>query len=153
MPIPPLDVRGFLPEGTYDCSLAEIREVFGTGSRRQILCGNLETYCNAWRRTGLLVQIYVDGGFVTIKPEDPKDVDVVVDISRLDLRDLTVVSQAQPLLNQATLRMTHQIDVYAFHPVIGPNDLRRFFTYIRPEQRTALGLPDGFRKGLLRIQL
>jgi hypothetical protein len=92
-------------------------------------------------------------GFVTVKSAEPKDIDVVIDISQLDLRDQTVLVAIRPLLDQPALRTGQGLDVYAMHPGIGPNDLRRFFSYVKPEQRAALGLPDSFRKGLLRVAL
>jgi len=152
MPIPALDTNGFLPEGIHDCTLDELAVVFAHSSRRELLFGNLVRYCAAWKATTLAVQIYVDGGFVTKKPEEPKDVDVVIDVSKLDLRDPLTIATIQPLFDQLGIRTRYELDVYAVHPVF-PNDLRRFFTYVTPAKRAALGLPDHFRKGLLRLQI
>jgi Family of unknown function (DUF6932) len=153
MPIPDLDEYGFLPKGIHDCSLDEIRASFCFTSARQMLCSNLATYCDQWRRTTFPIQIYVDGGFVTRKPEEPKDIDVVIDISRLDLRSPEIAIAVRPLFDQKDLRARFNLDVFAFHPALGSNDLRAFFSYVRPEKRAELGLPDDFRKGLLRVLL
>jgi hypothetical protein len=153
MPIPDLDEYGFLPQGIHVCSLDEIQAAFCYTSRRQGLCSNLHAYCERWRRTNLPIQLYVDGGFVTRKPQEPKDIDVVVDISRLDLRDPAVAAIVQPLFDQSSIRAHFELDVYGFHPAFGSNDLRDFFAYVRPERRAELGLPNDFRKGLLRVLL
>jgi hypothetical protein len=148
-----MDEFGFLPHGVHDCTLVEIHTVFTYSTRRLHLWINLSDYCELWRNTKLPVEIYVDGGFVTRKPEEPKDIDIVVDVSSLDLRDPPTISAVQPLFDRATVRVRFELDVYAFHPVIVSNDLRAFFSYVKPERRAALGLSDSFRKGLLRVQL
>ncbi len=155
MALPSLDEHGFLPEGYHDCSLDDIRETFCYSAERHKLFDLLVQYLDGWRSSGLKVPIYVDGGFATRKAQEPKDIDVVVDISQLDLRVSTVTSALHQLLDQPSVMQTFRVDVYPYHAglPVGTNDLRAFFSYVKAPQRLALGLKEGFRKGLLRVQI
>jgi hypothetical protein len=153
MALPPLDENGFLPPGYHDCSLDDIRETFCYTAGRHKLFEQLLQYLDSWRGSGLRVPVYVDGGFATRKAQEPNDIDVVVDISQLDLRDPAVTDAVQHLLDQRTIMQTYHVDAYPYHAglAMGTNDLRAFFTYVKAPQRLALGLRDDFRKGLLRV--
>lgn len=153
MALPALDEHGFLPAGHHDCTLEDIRETFCYSPERQKLFDQLLQYLDDWRSSGLRVPVYVDGGFATRKPQEPKDIDVVVDITQLDLRDPAVTAAIQRLLDQKTVMQTFRVDVYPYHAGLptGTNDLRAFFSYVKAPQRLALGLKDDFRKGLLRV--
>jgi hypothetical protein len=153
MALPALDENGFLPAGYHDCSLDDIRETFCYSAGRHELFALLLKYLDGWRSSGLRVPVYVDGGFATRKAQEPKDIDVVVDISQLDLRDPAVTGAVQRLLDQRTVMQTYRVDVYPYHAGLpmGANDLRAFFSYVKAPQRLALGLGDSFRKGLLRV--
>jgi hypothetical protein len=155
MALPALDDHGFLPAGFHDCSLDDIRETFCYSTGRHALFDLLLKYLDGWRNSGLLVTVYVDGGFTTRKPQEPKDIDVVVDITQLDLRDPGVTGVVQRLLDRQVAKQTFRVDVYPYHNALvaaGTNDLRAFFSYVKPPQRLALGLKDDFRKGLLRVR-
>lgn len=154
MALPPLDENGFLPVGYHDCSLDDIRETFCYSVGRQALFNLLSRYLDNWGSLGLRVPVYVDGGFATRKPQEPKDIDVVVDITQLDLRDPGVIGAVQRLLDRQAAMQSFRVDVYPYHNALvaaGSNDLRSFFSYVKAPQRLALGLKDDFRKGLLRV--
>jgi hypothetical protein len=162
MPIPSLNEHGLLPVGIHDCTLAELREMFGqnqwvpgpaTESRREVLCPNRDHFCNRLESyiseihgVGLVIEILVDGSYVTTKP-DPNDVDLVVvlppdhDFSR----DLS--TQEYNLLSKRRLRRrNYPFDVLvvaagstAFQAAIGlyervrdREDLRKGFLRVRP---------------------
>lgn len=154
MALPALDEHGFLPAGYHDCSLDDIRETFCYSAGRHALFDLLLKYLDAWRSSGLRVPVYVDGGFATRKPQEPKDIDVVVDITQLDLRDAKVMGVVQRLLDRNIAMQLFRVDVYPYHGALvaaGNNDLRVFFSYVKAPQRLALGLKDDFRKGILRV--
>lgn len=154
MALPALDEHGFLPAGYHDCSIDDIRETFCYSAGRHALFNLLLKYLEGWRSFGLSVPVYVDGGFVTRKIQEPKDIDVVVDITQLDLRDAAVMSAVQRLLDRNVAMQLFRVDVYPYHSALvaaGNNDLRMFFSYVKPSQRLALGLKDDFRKGILRV--
>lgn len=80
MPIPSLDERGWLPPGTHDCTLEEIQEAFGNfkrSDRRFELTRRLAEYVELARRAGAGTHLYVDGSYVTAKPE-PGDIDLLL---------------------------------------------------------------------------
>jgi hypothetical protein len=83
VPIPDLDPNGFLPQGTYECTLAEARAVFADSPRRVAIFDLFERYLARLRATNQPIELYVDGGYTTRKAEDPKDIDVVVDSLQL----------------------------------------------------------------------
>jgi hypothetical protein len=79
MPIPALNTDGFLPVGTFDCTLQEIRECFGKfqGSDHRLrLFTRLQELFEGMQRSGLFEALLVDGSFVTAKPA-PHDIDPV----------------------------------------------------------------------------
>lgn len=75
--IPAFRLDGYLPEGVYVCSEAEVLFRFGSSSRR---CRRLVLRLRRWielgRKVGAL-QLLVDGSFVTAK-EEPHDIDSVI---------------------------------------------------------------------------
>jgi len=57
MPIPALDITGFLPHGVFDCMLADVRERFGIfqgSEHRSRLFARLEELFLAMQRSGLI---------------------------------------------------------------------------------------------------
>jgi hypothetical protein len=80
MAIPDLDVEGLLPPGIHDCSVDEISSRFAQfqGSERRFrLFEKLQAFVAEARKTGFVVQLVIDGSFVTAKPV-PSDIDLVV---------------------------------------------------------------------------
>jgi len=77
MPIPPLQDDGLLLPGLYLADMNEIEERFGQSTpQRQMLFERLRMFVDMARHCGAL-RMFVNGSFVTAKPE-PSDVDVVI---------------------------------------------------------------------------
>lgn len=77
MPIPSLQDDGLLPPGLYTADMSEIEDRFGKSTpRRQELFARLRMFVDLARHCDA-VRIFVNGSFVTAKPE-PGDVDVVI---------------------------------------------------------------------------
>lgn len=75
--IPAFRGDGYLPEGLFQATLAEITFRFGTSSRRRrFLTLRLRRWTELARQTGA-ERMFVDGSFVTAK-EHPSDIDAVV---------------------------------------------------------------------------
>jgi hypothetical protein len=75
--IPPFRADGYLPEGIYVCSEAEVIFRFGSSSRRRRrLVLRLRRWLELGRQVGAQ-RLLVDGSFVTAK-EDPHDIDTVI---------------------------------------------------------------------------
>ena len=80
MPIPNLDGNGLLPVGVHDCTLVDIREVFGlfrTSDRRIRLTAKLAEYLQQLGEAQIGRYLYVDGSYVTAK-EEPDDIDLLL---------------------------------------------------------------------------
>lgn len=80
MPIPALTDEGLLPEGIYDCALADIGQRFGQfqmSDRRCRLFEQLTAYVREAKASGVVRSIIVNGSFVTDK-NAPSDIDLVV---------------------------------------------------------------------------
>ena|SRR5688572_17470932 len=80
MDIPTLDGDGLLPLGIHDCTLAELRDRFGTlqtSDRRCRLYERLEQFVREAKLSGVAKYVIVDGSFVTGKA-DPNDIDLIV---------------------------------------------------------------------------
>ena len=85
--IPPFDAAGNLPPGVHSATWDELVARFGTTPRRLSLLGGLKEALDVLRAAGCR-RAYVDGSFVTSKPE-PADFDGCwetdgVDPARLD---------------------------------------------------------------------
>src|SRR5215210_5775645 len=99
--LPALDpTTGNLPPGIHEATWGEIATAFGTTARRRQLLAGLRSALLSLRQAGCR-RAYVDGSFVTAKPE-PDDFDgcweaAGVDPGQLDpvLLDFTNVRQAQ----------------------------------------------------------
>ena len=77
MRIPPLQDDGLLLPGLYLADMNEIEERFGQSTpQRQMLFERLRMFVDMARHCGAL-RMFVNGSFVTAKPE-PSDVDVVI---------------------------------------------------------------------------
>jgi hypothetical protein len=75
--IPPFRSDGYLPEGLYLATEAEVIFRFGSGSRRrQLLALRLRRWIELGRAVGAL-RVLVDGSFVTAKVT-PNDIDAVI---------------------------------------------------------------------------
>src|SRR5205085_823586 len=128
MPIPSLNEHGLLPPGIHDCTLSEIRAVFGQNQwvvdeaaetyreilspHRRNLSMRLEAYFSELRRVGLPVVVLVDGSFVTGKP-DPNDVDLVVVLPADHDFSRSLPPQEYALLSKRQLRAAgYPFDVF-----------------------------------------
>lgn len=78
--IPDLNAGGLLPPGCHECTLEELKEVFGRFNktdRRPRLYRDLERYLGEVRAARVGRYLIVNGSFVTGKP-DPNDIDVLL---------------------------------------------------------------------------
>ncbi len=153
MPIPTMDIHGFLPPGFHDCTLREAHTAFCYTPHRRQLFLNLLRYFRLWTINHLHPLVYIDGGFSSRKAAPPKDIDVIVDIERFDLRNAQVARICTKLLDHDSIERAFGLEVFPFHRVLVNNDFTMYFQYLKPEQRSALGLDSAYRKGMLRVQI
>jgi len=90
MPIPDLQSNGFLPEGIYDCTIAEITNKFGqfqSCDRRSTLNKELIDYFEELKQANIGKYLIVNGSYVTSK-DRPSDIDVLLILKDdIDLSD------------------------------------------------------------------
>ena len=148
MSIPDLDEHGLLPVGIHDCSVEELRAMFGWNEHRQRLIFCFAQFLMLEVRNMFDQPVYADGSFVTDK-EHPNDIDVV-----LDLRDADDAKQSQGLEfwseHQVCIKCRYHVDFWINLPDRG--DFADYFQYIRTETARFKGLDHRHRKGILRIR-
>lgn len=147
MPIPALDDRGVLPPGVHDCSLEELEARFGRfqgSDRRMDLCARLAAFCREARGSPLIVEVLVDGSFVTSK-EEPNDVDLLLVLPA----DHPLGGPLRPFehnpLSRRRVRRAYGFDVLVARAGSAEyQEYVEFFAEVR-------GAPD-VTKGLLRVR-
>ena len=80
MPIPELNDEGLLPCGIHDCTMDEIREIFGrfmSCDKRPKLVAKLFQYVEHVKESAVAKYLIIDGSFVTSK-EEPGDIDILM---------------------------------------------------------------------------
>lgn len=141
--IPPFRPDGYLPEGLYLASEAEVTFRFGASSpRRRRLAIRLRRWIELARQVGAR-RLMVDGSFVTAT-QDPGDVDAVV-LLPLDF-ELRVAegNEAAIELEQMLLSRLPE-EIFAAEDETDWNEWIEFFRRTREV--------DGRRKGLVEIEL
>ena len=141
--IPPFRPDGYLPEGLYLSSEAEVVFRFGSSNpRRRRLVLRLRKWLQLARQVGAH-RLLVNGSFVTEKPE-PHDIDSVVLLAP-DFQ-LKLEREDEPALELESMLLTRQPEeIFAAEDEEDWRDWVEFFGRTRE--------PDGRRKGLVEVQL
>ena len=141
--IPDFRPDGYLPEGLFPATLAEITFRFGTASRRRrLLILRLRRWVELARSTGV-TRMFVDGSFVTSKP-NPNDTDAVVMLSA-DFRD-QILNQNSDALELEDMLLTRQPE-----ELFGAEDQNDWYEWVEFFSRTRE--LDDRRKGLVELVL
>ncbi len=154
MPIPPLNYAGYLPEGIHETNLDQLRERFAIGEPRVVLWGKFIEFLDKVQTHGGFSYAYIDGGFVTGKP-DPSDIDVILQTASpwgtLALESMTpfFAFGLSEILNRYQVHLHFWSEGFPG----GASDFRLFFQYFRPQDAAPLGLREQSRKGIVRITL
>lgn len=141
--IPEFRDDGYLPEGLYTASEAEVTFRFGTATpRRRRLILRLRRWILLCRGVGAR-RLLVDGSFVTNKP-NPKDIDSVV-LLPVHFRD-QIQRGTEAALELETMLLTRlPEEIFAAEDDEDWQDWVEFFSRTREE--------DHRRKGLVEIML
>ena len=141
--IPLFRSDGYLPEGVYVCSEAEVTFRFGSSSRRR---RRLVLRLRRWIELGRQVEakrLLVDGSFVTAK-EEPHDIDTVILLPQDFHQQLE--REYEPALELEEMLLTRRPEeIFAAEDEIDWEEWVDFFSRTRE--------PDGRRKGLVEIRL
>jgi hypothetical protein len=148
MAIPDLDTEGFLPPGIHECNVEEIGDRFARfqeSDRRCRLFERLQSFISEARKTGLVVELVINGSFATGKAK-PSDVDLIVVLApshdfSADLRpfEYNVVSKRRVR------------EIYRFDILVAADGSRGYTEYTDFFQKVR-GQPQR-RKGILRVRL
>jgi hypothetical protein len=141
--IPDFRADGYLPEGLHAATEAEIMFRFGAATK---LRRRLALRLRRWIELSRIVsarRLFVDGSFVTAKPE-PNDVDAVVWLpgdfaERISRGDLEAIELETMLLTR------QPEEIFAAEDRRDWDDWVEFFGRTRE--------PDGRRKGLVEVEL
>lgn len=147
MPVPSLDAAGLLPDGVHDCSLAEVRDRFGTfqtSDRRPRLFDKLELFVKQAWQTDMVAEIVVDGSFVTATPH-PNDIDLILVLYADHEFSAALRPFEYNVLSRRQVRRIYGFDVLvAVEGSSSHREYLEFFAQVR-------GM-FGRRKGLLRLR-
>jgi hypothetical protein len=141
--IPPFRPDGYLPEGVYVCSEAEVLFRFGSSSRRRRrLVLRLRRWIELGRQVGAR-RLLVDGSFVTAKDE-PYDIDSVILLPRDFTQQLE--RESAPALELEEMLLTRRPEeIFAAEDETDWQEWVAFFSQTRE--------PDRRGKGLVEIRL
>jgi len=140
MPIPELRPDGYLPEGLFVATEAEVEAAFGTVNvRRQTLMRRLSYFLQLARAAGAL-RFFVNGSFVTAKPE-PGDIDVVCLVPAGWSAETSVATRE--LYEVALARLPKEL--FIAYSESRWDQWVEFFSRTRE--------PDGRHKGIVEVQL
>ena len=141
--VPPFRPDGYLPEGLYVSSEAEIIFRFGSSSRRR---RRLVLRLRRWIELGQQVgaqRLLIDGSFVTAK-EDPHDIDSVI-LLPMDFTQ-QIERESAPALELEEMLLTRRPEeLFAAEDETDWEEWVEFFSQTRE--------PDRRRKGLVEIRL
>lgn len=141
--VPDFRDDGYLPEGLHVATEAEVTFRFGTStSRRQRLALRLRRWIELARAISA-PRFFVDGSFVTSKP-DPNDVDAVIWLPD-DFVDRVYSGNLDALELETMLLTRHPEEIFAAEDRHDWNDWLKFFGRTRES--------DGRRKGVVEIEL
>lgn len=141
--IPEFGPDGYLPEGLYLASDAEVIFRFGTSSRqRRRLALRLRRWLELAREVGAR-RLLIDGSFVTAK-ENPDDIDAVILLPHDFERYVELGNEAAIELEEMLLTRRPE-EIFAAEDEVDWNEWFEFFSRTREV--------DGRRKGLVEIVL
>jgi hypothetical protein len=141
--IPPFRDDGYVPDGLYRASEAEITFRFGASNRRRRrLALRLRRWIGLAREVGGK-RLLVDGSFVTAK-HDPDDVDAVLLLPN-DFEQQIQAGIAAAIELEEMLLTRRPEEIFAAEDQADWNEWIEFFSRTREA--------DGRRKGLVEIQL
>ena len=141
--IPDFRKDGYLPEGVFLASEAEVSFRFGTSNRQR---RRLVLRVRRWIELAREIKaprLFIDGSFITSKPE-PNDVDAVVLLPTDFENQIATESDAATEFEEMLLTRRPE-EIFAAEDETDWNEWVEFFSRTRET--------DGRRKGLVEIEL
>jgi hypothetical protein len=154
VPLPSFNYHGYLPEGIHETTLERLQERFVINPQRVLLWGRLQEFLGWAITLGSFSHAYIDGGFVTGKAF-PEDIDIILE-TRASYGPEAFAAM-EPFFAKGIDAIHERYSVHLHFWCEGfpggLSDFRRFFQYLRPQDAAPLGLKEGARKGIVRINL
>jgi len=153
--LPDIDENGNLPPGIHGAELADVERLFGRfqkSERRQILLTKLIEYIDEIKSTGWDATVIIDGSFVMTRVDEPDDIDVVLVLPA----DWDMKQDVRPfeynLLSKKRVKKRYGFDVFPVrHESVEYETWTEFFMQVNPKWNNSLSIPQGTRKGIVRI--
>ena len=146
--IPALNDYGYLPEGTYDCTVDEAAQRFGvfrSSDRRPRLWERFTEFIRQLKECGFVETVIVDGSFVTAKPA-PSDIDLVLVVATSHDFSADLPPAHYSLLAQRRVRRRFGFDIVVVKN--GSENLELAVAFFQQVKQR-----PGVKKGILRIRL
>jgi hypothetical protein len=104
--------------------------------------------------TGTFAYAYIDGGFITNKAL-PEDIDVILQTRVSYGAEAFAAMEPFFAMGMDKIHARYSVHLHFWCEGFpgGLSDFRRFFQYLRPQDAAPLGLKEGAKKGIVRIQL
>lgn len=113
------EFTALLAPGIHRLSEADLEQLavmaFPKSVRRQVLFAHLQLWLSALRATGATGYVWLDGSFMTEKPE-PSDIDLVAFPSWAATLPVDVQGRVVALFDQAAVKAQYSLDVYLVNP-------------------------------------
>jgi hypothetical protein len=152
--LPAFNYHGYLPEGIHDTTLLELKDRLVFNPNRAMLWQRLEEFLDWAVSTGSFSHAYIDGGFITNKPS-PEDIDVILQTRAA--YGPQAFTAMEPFFSKGleTIHKKYSVHLHFWCEGFpgGLSDFRHFFQYLRPQDAAPLGLKEGAKKGIVRVQL
>lgn len=148
MPIPDFSSDGLLPNSIHDCTMEEVESVFGrfrSTDRRINLTKKLKDYVSELQKSGIGVELIIDGSYVTQK-DDPGDIDLILVLPEGYDYSPDVKPFEYNLLSNRAVKRVYGFDVFTVVKGTERCESRiDFFQQVREN--------PNIKKGLLRVSL
>lgn len=149
MPIPIFSKAGLLPPGVHHATIDEVEERFGRGSsRRTKLYAKLARFLAEVRSFQIFDSIFIDGSFVTDKP-NPGDIDVVL-VGPSDQLRLFATRGDAMRLDPHRIKREYEVHLFIQPP---PHRMTDFFQTIRAEDALERNVPPHTKRGIIEVTL
>jgi hypothetical protein len=150
--LPALNRQGFLPEGIYDSSLAELELRFATTPIRKIAWQRLLTFLRDGVESTEFSYIYLGGGFISSAPS-PTDIDLI--LQTRSSFDPDAFKAMEPFFARGleNIYRSHGIHLH-FWCEGSTTDIQAFkyfFQNIRPESILPIETPSEPKRGIVRV--
>lgn len=153
MSLPGLVEGGVLPEGIHDCTVEEVRAMFGCANGRAGLWTRFEGFMERLKDTlPMPITIYLDGSFIT-DWESCCDIDVVIEAREFEgdhAHSLKMLCNDQV---RAEFHEDFRVLIHVVVPGLFARDYRQWFQRVKTDDAWRFGMDASLlKKGIVRLK-